>query len=302
MTKIETVTRYITAGCLRRLLIAAFVLFPAVAEAKEIKVATSFYPVYIMALNVTRGVPGVRVVNVTPMATGCLHDYALTAADMKRLAAADIFFTNGAGMESFIETVARQFKGLRIISLCDGIPLLRNPDGTDNPHVWVGIGNAIKQVQNLGSAMVLFDPDNAELYAVNTDGYIRKLRALEEEMHARLAPYAGRKIVTFHEAFPYFAREFQLDIAAVIEREPGSAPSAKELAATITLIKSSGIGIVFTEPQYSARAADTIARQTGAGIYSLDPAVTGPDSADAYETIMRGNLVSIMNAFKQEKR
>jgi zinc transport system substrate-binding protein len=235
------------------------------------------------------------------MATGCLHDYALTAADMKRLARADIFFTNGAGMENFIETVARQFKGLHIKPLSEGISLIRNADGTDNPHVWVGIGNAIKQVQNLGSAMASFDPVNAHLYERNTEAYIGKLRALAQEMHLQLAPYAGKKIITFHEAFPYFAQEFKLDIVAVIEREPGSAPSAKDLAATISLIKGSGINVLFAEPQYSARAAETIARQTGAKIYSLDPAVTGPDSLDSYVTIMRGNLLSMISAFRQEQ-
>ncbi|MFA6384039.1 MAG: metal ABC transporter substrate-binding protein [Candidatus Omnitrophota bacterium] len=285
---------------LKRLLLGLMVLLPVVAEAKEVRIATSFYPVYIMALNVAKDVPGVRVANVTPMAAGCLHDYSLTAADMRRLAAADIFFTNGAGMESFIETVARQFTGLRIVPLSAGIPLIRNADGTDNPHVWVSIGNAVTQVRNLGDAMARFDPGNAENYARNTEGYIRKLQALAEQMHVQLAPYAGRKIVTFHEAFPYFAREFDLYIAAVVERDPGSAPSAKDLAATIALIKGAGLKVLFAEPQYSAYAAETIARQTGAKVFSLDPVVTGPDSLDAYETIMRGNLLSIINAFERE--
>ena len=285
---------------MRNILWLLLLLLPAAVDAKEITVATSFYPVYIMALNVAQGVPGVRVVNVTPMAAGCLHDYSLTAGDMKRLAQADIFFTNGAGMESFIETVARQFKELRIIPLSEGVSLIRNADGTDNPHVWLDIGNAIKQVRNLSNAMVLFDPGNARIYERNTEGYVRKLSALADRMHGQLAPYSGKKIVTFHEAFPYFAREFNFDIAAVIEREPGAAPSAKELAETIGLIKEAGIKALFAEPQYPAAAAETIARQTGAKMFTLDPAVTGPDSMDAYETIMRGNLASIMNAFKQE--
>jgi zinc transport system substrate-binding protein len=300
LRKIELVTHWVSSICLKRLLIAALVLLPWVAQAEEIEVATSFYPVYIMALNVTQGVPGVKVVNVTPMATGCLHDYSLTAADMKRLAHADVLFINGAGMESFIETVARQFKGLRIIPLSAGIQLIRNSDGTENSHVWMAVDNAVMQVQNLGSAMISCDPGNAVLYERNAEVYIRKLRALAEEMHMQLAPYAGKKIVTFHEAFPYFAREFGFDVVGVIEREPGSVPNAKDLAATISLIKTSGIKVLFAEPQYSARAAETIARQTGAKIYELDPAVAGPDSSDAYETIMRRNLLTMMQAFKQE--
>jgi ABC-type Zn uptake system ZnuABC Zn-binding protein ZnuA len=173
LRKIEVVNRCISMFCLKRLFVAVIAFFPLAAEAKEVRVATSFYPVYIMALNAVKDASGVRVVNVTPMATGCLHDYSLTSADMKRLAAADIFFTNGAGMESFIETVARQFKGLRIVPLSAGIPLLRNADGTDNPHVWVSIGNAVTQVRNLGNALISFDPGNKQIYERNTENYMR---------------------------------------------------------------------------------------------------------------------------------
>jgi zinc transport system substrate-binding protein len=220
---------------------------------------------------------------------------------MKRLADADVLITNGAGMESFLETVARRFKNVRIISVSEGIPLINGADGSANPHVWVSVSNAIKQVRNLGLAMASFDPDHAASYGQNAEEYISRLQALADQMHAQLEPYAGRQIITFHEAFPYFASEFNLKIAAVIEREPGSAPSAKELAATIDLINSSGIKVLFTEPQYPSAIAQTIARQTGAGIFVLDPAVTGPDSPDAYEAAMRKNLNVLVDALKQER-
>jgi zinc transport system substrate-binding protein len=288
--------------CRKRLATAlAVILLPVVAQAKEIRVATSFYPIYVMALNVAKDVPGVRVSNVTPFVTGCLHDYSLTAGDMKRLADADLFVTNGAGMESFLETVARRFKSVRIISVSEGISLISGADGSVNPHLWVSISNAMKQVRNLGLAMASFDPGHAKSYEQNADEYIRRLQALADQMHDQLRPYAGRQIITFHEAFPYFASEFNLKIAAVIEREPGSAPSAKELAATIDLINSSGIKVLFIEPQYPSAIAQTIARQTGAGIFVLDPAVTGPDSPDAYEATMRKNLSVLVDALKQER-
>ena len=290
------VNHYAAIFCRKRLATAlALILIPAVCQAKEI------YPMYIMALNVARDIPGVRVFNVTSAVTGCLHDYSLTTADMKRLADADVLITNGAGMESFLETVARRFKNLSIISVSEGIPLINGADGSANPHVWVSVSNAIKQVRNLGLAMASFDPDHAASYGQNAEEYISRLQALADQMHAQLEPYAGRQIITFHEAFPYFASEFNLKIAAVIEREPGSAPSAKELAATIDLINSSGIKVLFTEPQYPFAIAQTIARQTGAGIFVLDPAVTGPDSPDAYEAAMRKNLNVLVDALKQER-
>ena len=81
--------------------------------------------------------------------------------------------------------------------------------------------------------------------------------------------------MTFHEAFPYFAKEFNLNIISVVEREPGTEPTPAELQETIEQVKKLPVKVLFTEPQYSPSAAETIARETGAKIYTLDPVVTG---------------------------
>lgn len=272
----------------------------ATGEAKEIKIVASFYPVYIMAKNVIKDVPGVSVQNLTSPLTGCLHDYTVTANDMKKLADAQIFVVNGAGMESFLDKIIAQHPHLKIVQLSEGMPFIKGGgDEGDNPHVWVSISNAIIQVENLGKAMEEIDPSYKELYAKNTADYTEKLEELRRKMHSELAPYGGRSIITFHEAFFYFAREFDLKIVAVVEREPGSEPNAKELAETIDLIKKNGVLPLFSEPQYSAVAAQTIAQETGAKVYVLDPAVTGPDDYDAYINIMEKNLGVLKEAFKK---
>ena len=271
----------------------------AASEAKEIKIVASFYPMYIMAKNVAKDVPGVSVQNLTPPLTGCLHDYTVTTNDMKKLADAQVFVANGAGMESFLDKIIAQHPNIRIIQLSEGIPLIKGEGNEgDNPHLWVSISNAIIQVKNLGKAMEEFDSLHKELYAKNTADYVAKLETLRQKMHSELAPYKGRSIITFHEAFPYFAQEFDLKIAAVVEREPGSEPSAKELADTIELVKKNGIPALFSEPQYPAAAAGTIAKETGAKVYVLDPAVTGPDDYDAYINIMEDNLKVLKQAFQ----
>ena len=160
--------------------------------------------------------------------------------------------------------------------------------------------NAIIQVKNLGRAMGEFDPSHKEFYVKNTANYMAKLEALRQKMHLELAPYKGRLIITFHEAFPYFAQEFSLNIVAVVEREPGSEPSAKELADTIELVRKNGIPTLFSEPQYPDSAAETIAKETGTKVYVLDPAVTGPDDYDAYLNIMRNNLTTLKLAFQKQ--
>ena len=266
---------------------------------KTLTVAASFYPMYIFSLNVAKDIPNVKVIDMTKQMTGCLHDYSITTEDMKTLDAAQIFVTNGADMESFMDKVTKQMPNLKVIDSSTGIQLIKGEgDEGDNPHLWVSISNAITQVKNIGDQLASIDPDNAEKYKSNVAAYTVKLKAQRDKMHKALDAMPNRDIVTFHEAFPYFAKEFNLNIVGVIEREPGSAPSAKELQETVEQVKKLKVKALFAEPQYPAKSAETIAKETGSKVYTLDPVVTGPMEADAYINIMDSNLKILQEALK----
>lgn len=283
-------------------LLCVIFISPAPAEQgrqkrHKLRVVTSFYPMYIMALNVCKDVPEVELANLTPLTTGCLHDYALTPADMQKLERADIFIANGAGMESFILQITSRYPYLKTVELATGIPLIKHA-AEPNPHVWVSVAYAIVEVRNLTAFMARVDAANASRYQRNGRDYVTCLEGLRREIQAALKAYRGVPLITFHAAFAYFAEEFGLKLAGVIDREPGCAPTAKELAATIATIKKLRVKALFTEPQYPVAAADTIARETGIPLRRLDPAVTGPASADAYILIMRQNLATLQVALK----
>jgi zinc transport system substrate-binding protein len=269
-------------------------------QGKETLIVTSFYPMYIFTSNISDNIEGVKVVNMTEPQTGCLHDYQLVPADLKVLEKADIFVINGAGMESFLEKVISQLPDLTIIEAAKGMDLLVDANGEENPHVWVSISGAIQEIKNITDGLITADPTNEVFYRKNSEKYIKKLETLKNSMHEALIDVRTRDIVTFHEAFPYFAYEFDLNIVSVIEREPGSEPSAGELADTIKAINDAQAKVIFAEPQYSAKAAESIAAQTGAEIYVLDPVVTGPKVAelDSYEKTMEENLEILIEALK----
>ena len=262
-------------------------------DSDKLKIVTSFYPIYIDAINIAGNVDGVEVVNLTKPQTGCLHDYQLTTEDMKTLETADIFIVNGLGMENFLDKVTSARKDLKIIdaSKSDEIYLLKDGDEF-NPHVWMSVTYSMNQVKAITQQLCEIDPAHADSYKKNALEYLNKLSTLRDEMHLALDNLPHKDIVTFHEAFPYFAAEFKLNIVAVIEREPGTEPTPQELAETIEKVNSLPVKILFTEPQYSPKAADTIARETGAEISTLDPIVTGEaklESVDDYIIKMRMN-------------
>lgn len=263
-------------------------------------IVTSFYPMYVATINITQGVDGVTVTNMTKPQTGCLHDYQLMTEDMKTLEKADAFVINGAGMESFLDKVVNQQKNLKIIDASKGIELLKDGD-EENPHVWLSVTDAILQVKNIAEQLKAADPKHADAYEKNAAAYIKKLEALKAEMHAELDTVPNKDIVTFHEAFPYFAKEFGLNIISVVEREPGTEPTPAELQETIDQVKKLPVKVLFTEPQYSPSAAETIARETGAKIYTLDPVVTGEandEAINAYIDTMKKNMKTLKTALQ----
>ncbi|MBU1855855.1 MAG: metal ABC transporter substrate-binding protein [Verrucomicrobia bacterium] len=281
--------------CLPAIVAACLLFLTGGASAAGLRIVTSFYPIYLATLNVARDIPGVEVINMTRPLTGCLHDYQMTPRDLVTLEKADIFVVNGAGMETFLDKAIQQVPRLKLIQASEGIPLLVTA-GVVNPHVWVSVTAHMQQVENIAAGLEQLDPDHADLYRKNARAYLAKLDTLRATMRAGLQNVRTRDIITFHEAFPYFAREFGLTVVAVIEREPGSEPNARELAQAITLVKKTGIKAIFAEPQYSAKAADAIARETGTTVYRLDPVVTGPMAPDTYLTIMKANLQTLEKA------
>ena len=96
-----------------------------------------------------------------------------------------------------------------------------------------------------------------------------------------------------------FAEAFGLHVAGVIATEPGEEPSTRDIADTCDLVNTLGIRTLFVEPQYPQKAAQTIARETGASIYTLDPCVSGDGSKESYENIMRENAKVLTEAFAQ---
>ena len=273
-------------------------------ESSRLKLLASFYPIAIMALNITDGVEGVAVESMAQQQTGCLHDFQMTTADMKKAETADAFLINGAGMEGFLDKISDQLPELPVIDSSTGIPVIasgedHHHDGGEghdhdqedyNPHLWVSITNCMEQVRNLSEGIIALDPEHEAEYRENTETYLEKLSALRDKMHSALDHVKNKDIITFHEAFPYFAEEFGLHIAAVINREPDSQPSAKELADTIRLVRETGVKALFVEPLYPETSADIIAAETGAQVYVLDPAVSGEWDKNAYLTAMESNL------------
>ena len=272
--------------------------------AKQTRYVASCYPVYIIALNLIDGIEGTEVIHMSENHQGCLHDFQIQSEDLKNIEKSSAFIINGAGMENFLKKVTDEIPKIKIIDSSKDIKLLENNchhhhhshEHEYNPHIWMSIDNYIKQTENIAEGLIESDPGNEEKYKQNCEEYISKLKNLKNDITLKLKDVRGKSIITFHEAFPYFANEFGLNIPDVINHDPESEPSAKQISKTINIMKENNINSLFIEPQYKSTAAETISKETGAKIYTLDPAVTGENSKDAYIEIMTKNAETLKEA------
>lgn len=288
------------------------------ADGSELTVLCTFLPVHVLTLNVVGDAPGVNVQLLVPPNVGCPHSYAMRSGDLKRVGRAGVIVANGLGIEGFLDEAIRQNASGRLITISDGCDVLytrcehatHHPDdergddggagdahnhehGDENPHVWVSPLQAIRQVRSLARQLADADPQRAELYEANGEAYVLRLQALHKDMRTAADAFGNRRIVTFHDAFAYLARDLGLDVVATLTVDPGHQISATKMAEVIRTIRRTGAAAVFCEPAYSDAAARSVADEAGGiPVLMLNPlnTIDGEPTAESYEQVMRQNL------------
>lgn len=265
-------------------------------EDGQYTVVTSFYPMYIAALNVAGENDHIRLENLSEPQTGCLHDYQLTPADMQLLSTADAFIINGGGIESFLGEVAEQYPDLTIINASEQVGLIE-----DNAHAWMNIEDYMTQVKTIEAELSAADPADAEQFSENADAYLAKLSSLKEQADAVKPLTEGKNIVIFHEAYEYVAEEFGMQVSYVMDLDEERQVSAGEVADVVRMVTDGGVRVILAEELYGKDMGDTVESETDAKICYLDTLVRGDYDADSYLNAMQQNITLLKEAFSDEK-
>ena len=219
----------------------------------------------------------------------CVHDYALSVDQMRAVEQAKHIVISGAGLEEFMADV---LTSRAVIDASEGLALLPGEEGESDPHTWLAPENMIAMTRTVEAALAAEYPQHAALFAENADIWCGKLDELQAYGEQLLSSLSCRRLVTFHDGFAYFAKAFDLEIAASMEIEAGSEPSARELEEIISLLQDQGIPAVFTEINGTADAAELVARETGCAVFSLDTAISSVN----YLSAMTQNIDTIKEA------
>jgi ABC-type Zn uptake system ZnuABC Zn-binding protein ZnuA len=248
----------------------------------------------------------VEVTSLVPK-NGDVHTFEPKPADIRAVAQADLLVMNGLGLDNWLEkTIANASEeGTPLVKLGVDLPSVQllpgEEPGTQNPHLWLNVKYAELYVDRIVAGLQAADHAHSEQYQRQGAAYRDRLEELDRWVRDRVAsiPEPNRKIVTFHDAFPYYAREYGITIVGVAVQAPGQDPSAGDTAALVEAIRAAGVKAIFSEAQFPAKLVEQLADETGTKVVAdlYDDSIGDPPMT-TYEAVMRWDTQQLVDALK----
>lgn len=271
-------------------------------ENDNLQIVTSFYPIYIMAKNITNNVPNVEVNNMSDTNIGCIHEYTLKPQDLKKIESADIFIENGMEIENFNDKIINSLKNTKIIESAKNINGLIDEDNKEvNGHTWTSINNNISQVEVITEELIKIDNKNSEKYNKNKEIYIKKLEELKTKYNNQLSNLNGKKVILLNESFEYLLLDLKLDFTTIHTDHEESTLSADKIKNLIETMKKDNIEIIIIDKNDDEKNAKTLQNETNAKIFKLNSCMNGDANIDSYIQDMEENLTVFNQMLEIEK-
>jgi zinc/manganese transport system substrate-binding protein len=170
-----------------------------------------------------------------------------------------------------------------------------------NPHYWTDPGNGKVIARAIAAKLAQLDAPGKADYDKNLAAFEAKLDARSREWDARMAPYAGTKVVTFHDSWPNFAKHFKIVVAGHVEPKPGIPPTPSHTLEIINLIQSEKIPLILVEPYFDRKTPDAIAAKTGSTVLTFYPSVGGIPEIKDYFGLFDYDIDAFVAAMKGKK-
>ena len=202
------------------------------------------------------------------------------------LSKAAAYFSIGVSFEdAWLDKIASANTGMLVVDTSEGVERMpmethhHHHEGAEqnlDPHIWLSPALVKVQSQNIYETLVKLDPNHQDAYEANLDGFIADIEAMDADIRDTLAKVGSKKFMVFHPAWGYFARDYGLEMIPI--EIGGQEPSAAELAALVTEAQEENIKVIFAQPEFSSRDAETIAKEIGGEVLLISP--LAPDWLD----------------------
>ncbi|ARV62281.1 ABC transporter substrate-binding protein [Nostocales cyanobacterium HT-58-2] len=279
-------------------------------ESGKIKVMTTFLPMYLFTKAVAGTTADVEI--LVPPGTE-VHEYQSTPENVKAIATANVLVKNGLGLEEFLDNTIKNAQNPKLsqINTTIGIQPLNeispvektskkeeeHADAEGNPHVWLDPVLAKQQVANIRDGLIVADPENKASYEANAIAYIKQLDSLNNQFQQTLQKTPNCTFITFHDAFPYLAKRYNLKQLAVVEiPEDQLAPTDVQNA--VNAVKKYKVKALFSEPGVDNKLLKSLSKDLNLTLYSLDSLETGNTDPQYYFKAMQNNLQTLESACK----
>ena len=234
--------------------------------------------------------------------------------DLGKLKRADLLVRVGLGYDYWLDALVRQIGDKRLmgggeanLDASAGIPLLEirgqsvmneggHAHGVANPHYWLDPDNAITVTASIADALVRIAPAQREQILANRAGFLSRLETARARWSETLAPFAGTKLIAYHNSWPYFARRFRLDVIAFIEPKAGVAPSPAHLAQVISAGSKANVRAIVHEPYEPDDASRLVARRLSVPMVRLAISVGSIEGTNDYLALFDYNVATLAKA------
>jgi ABC-type Zn uptake system ZnuABC Zn-binding protein ZnuA len=167
-----------------------------------------------------------------------------------------------------------------------------------NPHYWLDPDNGRRIARGIADKLAQLQPDDAAYFQQRFQDFDRRLTAAQKAWAVQMQPYRGRKVVTYHNSFPNFARYFGLNVVGYIEPRPGIPPSPGHTLQLIQMMRRENVKTVMVEPYFDMKTPDSVGRETNSKVLVLLPSVGGEKEVTDYFKLFDYDIALLIAAFK----
>jgi zinc/manganese transport system substrate-binding protein len=292
-------------------------LFAGSAEAKQLNVVTSTTDMAALAQEV-----GGDKIKVEAIAKGYQDPHFVEAKPsfLLKLRNADLLIAVGLDLEiGWLPPLVTQSGNGRIqpggngyLDASQFAEILEKPSGPvsraqgdvhplGNPHYWLDPENGRRIAKGIAGKLAQMDPENAAYFQQREADFEKRLAEAEKRWEQQMAPYRGRKVVSYHKSWPNFARHFGLDVVGYVEPRPGIPPSPQHTMELMAQMKRDGVKLILVEPYFDLKTPNSIASNTGGKVVVLMPSVGGEALASDYFKLFDYDIQLLTSAFQQVK-
>jgi zinc/manganese transport system substrate-binding protein len=299
------------------LLLCAALFVPSAAEAKKLKVITTLTDL----ASLTQEVGGDKV-DVEALAKGYQdpHFVEPKPSFLLKLRNADLLVLVGLDLEiGWLPPLITQSGNGKIQPAGQGYldasqfaEILEIPQGKvtraegdvhplGNPHYWLDPNNGRRIARGIATKLGEMDPADSAYFQQRYQDFEKRLTEADKKWEAQMAPYRGRKIVTYHRSWPNFAKHFDLDVIGYIEPRPGIPPTPSHTVELVNLMKRENVKIELIEPYFDLKTPDSIASMVSGKVVVMMPSVGGKPEITDYFKLFDYDINVLIQAFQQVK-